>query len=461
MKHTFARQLLNQGIAASKAGHMEDARRLLLQAIELDPNNAQAWMWLSGVADSLGERRHCLEQVLRIDPDNAHARAGLAWLAQQVETKPPTETSLGVPSAQDQPPDAGETCPFCRGSVPAHSLKCSHCERDLVVACPNCAALSDVEETTCRSCGYQLGDFRQGAVYFAHLGDAYLANLKTDRAATAWQRVLEMDADYPKAFLRLGEAQTIKGDHEGAHASFQQAVRRSKDPVAAQLAMGQFFERRHEWDKARQTYERALATDEQSAAAHFALGRLLAEGRALKTAFPHIRRATELDPQHAGAWFLLGQLYEMAQEVRKAIQAYEQAKDVAEDGTPDNREWRARAAARLETLRPSVPPNLALNWSETVRQTASLVLVPALAALVNGGLLPWQIAVEDYLGTLIATLGAYFWISASNLPQNPGMRAMLGQEGLSLPVLRTLIGLFGGLFWSIGLLYILLAPILS
>jgi hypothetical protein len=168
-----------------------------------------------------------------------------------------------------------------------------------------------------------------------------------------------------------------------------------------------------------------------------------------------------LDPTNAGAWYLLGQLYEMAQESRKAIRAYERAVGLTDGRTTGHQEWYARAAARLEALRPSLPPSVALNWPETVRQTAGMVLVPALAALVNGGLRPWQIAPAEVLGIFVAALGAYFWVSASALPRNPGMRGMLGEAGLSQPFLRTSVGVLGGLFWSTGLLYILLSPTLA
>jgi hypothetical protein len=230
--------------------------------------------------------------------------------------------------------------------------------------------------------------------------------------------------------------------------------------VTIHLSLGRIYEKRHQWDEAQNAYEQAVVVDERSADARFALGRLLMEGKALQAAFPHIRRATELAPEHTGAWFLLGQLYEVAQESRRAIQAYERASAVTAGASPDDSEWHQRALERLELLRPSLPSSVALEWPETVRQTAGMVLIPVLAALVNAGLRPWQIAPLDYVGVLVATLGAYFWISASTSPRNPGMRAMLGQDGLSQPMLRTSMGVLGGLFWTTGLLYVLLAPVL-
>jgi hypothetical protein len=75
--------LLQEGIAAARAGQRERACDLLMQVIEQDEENVAAWLWLSGVVDSLEDREVCLENVLTLDPDNEHARRGLAWVQQQ------------------------------------------------------------------------------------------------------------------------------------------------------------------------------------------------------------------------------------------------------------------------------------------------------------------------------------------------------------------------------------------
>ncbi|MBP8003029.1 MAG: hypothetical protein KA314_28060 [Chloroflexi bacterium] len=72
--------LLQQGIQAAKAGDREQARRLLLQLVETDENNEQAWLWLGGVMETWEERRICLENVLALNPDNEVAQRGLARL---------------------------------------------------------------------------------------------------------------------------------------------------------------------------------------------------------------------------------------------------------------------------------------------------------------------------------------------------------------------------------------------
>ena len=47
---------LRQGIAAARAGQQAQAREMLMQVVEIDEENLLAWLWLSGVVDSLEDR---------------------------------------------------------------------------------------------------------------------------------------------------------------------------------------------------------------------------------------------------------------------------------------------------------------------------------------------------------------------------------------------------------------------
>jgi tetratricopeptide (TPR) repeat protein len=79
---------LREGIAAVKAGQNEHAHDLLIRVVAREEQNAQAWLWLSGVVDDLEDRKVCLENVLKIDLGNAAARKGLAWVCQQMQQQP-------------------------------------------------------------------------------------------------------------------------------------------------------------------------------------------------------------------------------------------------------------------------------------------------------------------------------------------------------------------------------------
>lgn len=91
MAQEHARQLLQQGIAAARDNQSEAARELLQRAIQLDPENETAWLWLSSVARDNKERRFCLKQLLALNPDNEHAIKGLRALG--IEMVEPVQDS--------------------------------------------------------------------------------------------------------------------------------------------------------------------------------------------------------------------------------------------------------------------------------------------------------------------------------------------------------------------------------
>ena len=88
--------LLAQGIDALKAGDKARARDLLTRAIQHNPRDERAWLWMSGAVETDWDRRRCLERVLAINPQNAAARRGLASLA-SASTSAPDQTPASPP----------------------------------------------------------------------------------------------------------------------------------------------------------------------------------------------------------------------------------------------------------------------------------------------------------------------------------------------------------------------------
>jgi tetratricopeptide (TPR) repeat protein len=95
---------LQLGIAAFKAGDKVQARFCLLKAVRDDPNNEQAWGWLSNTAETKNERIECLHRVLRINPKNSAAEKVLKELeTNDWVTMAPTNTTQNAVSPVDQP----------------------------------------------------------------------------------------------------------------------------------------------------------------------------------------------------------------------------------------------------------------------------------------------------------------------------------------------------------------------
>ena len=71
---------LEHAVIALKAGHKTEARGLLAQVIQQDPENAQAWLYMAAAVDTTAQRRTCLERVLALDTHHAVAQRALARL---------------------------------------------------------------------------------------------------------------------------------------------------------------------------------------------------------------------------------------------------------------------------------------------------------------------------------------------------------------------------------------------
>lgn len=78
-------EVLQMAIQAARAGRKIEARDLLLELVEVEPRNEMAWMWLSGLVDTLEDRIIACENVLTINPANEKVRAYLAELQRQHE----------------------------------------------------------------------------------------------------------------------------------------------------------------------------------------------------------------------------------------------------------------------------------------------------------------------------------------------------------------------------------------
>src|SRR5688572_7339430 len=76
-------RMLYEGAVAVREGRRADAQGLLLQVIERDEQNEQAWLWLSGAVEDPADQQVALENVLAINPSNTAAREGLTWLKQR------------------------------------------------------------------------------------------------------------------------------------------------------------------------------------------------------------------------------------------------------------------------------------------------------------------------------------------------------------------------------------------
>jgi ABC-type branched-subunit amino acid transport system substrate-binding protein len=108
-KAPTAASLTRLALERIEDGGIEDARRLLAEALDVDPRYEPAWLWFAHIAEDPGERKFALQQALAANPEST-AREQLA-LYQKVDARvpgeleevggPPLPPSIPPPTASD------------------------------------------------------------------------------------------------------------------------------------------------------------------------------------------------------------------------------------------------------------------------------------------------------------------------------------------------------------------------
>jgi hypothetical protein len=133
---TEVQPLLKDGIAAAGAGDIAEAQRLLRRATEVEPDNAEAWLWRARVTENTADKKAFLEKVLQINPNNLDALAAMERIARRE----------GAVTARVNP----ETETFYCTVHPEREtlLRCNRCGRPM---CTECAVQHPVG-LRCREC---------------------------------------------------------------------------------------------------------------------------------------------------------------------------------------------------------------------------------------------------------------------------------------------------------------------
>lgn len=95
-------EVLRRAIQAARGGRKAEARDLLIKLVEVEPQNELAWMWLSGLVDSLEDRIIACENVLTINPANERVRSYLQQLKQRRKTSLEGQNREAARSLLDQ-----------------------------------------------------------------------------------------------------------------------------------------------------------------------------------------------------------------------------------------------------------------------------------------------------------------------------------------------------------------------
>jgi len=171
---------------------------------------------------------------------------------------------------------------------------------------------------------------RFGSIYYS-LGNAFLAQERTEEAIESYRRAIEISPPHPQALIGIGNALLLQGKLEDAATTYRQALR--SDPLLpeAHHALAVALHREHNFDEALVHYQKAIELKPDFAVAHEDLGDLLFDVGRMNDAIAQYRKAIDLAPGMASAYNGLGAALAARGDLEGAVASYRQALDLEPD----------------------------------------------------------------------------------------------------------------------------------
>ena len=170
-----------------------------------------------------------------------------------------------------------------------------------------------------------IAGYGQTAQEYCDTGLDSLGKKMYDEAIVAYQKAIEIDPQYAKAYNGLGATYYYKKMYDEAIAAYQKAIEINPQYVVAYTNLGNAYYTKKMYDEAISAYKNAIETNPQYATAHSNLGGAYYKKGMYDEAIAAYTKAVEINPQYTVAHNGLGNAYYTKKMYDEAISAYKNA----------------------------------------------------------------------------------------------------------------------------------------
>ena len=160
---------------------------------------------------------------------------------------------------------------------------------------------------------------------FYQLGNLYRLAGERERAISAYQLSLDMDARNVAAMNGLGELYLESGQVSKAVSLFKEALKVNPDSVQALVRLGDIYGQLQEWEQSKEYYVKATNLDGTDNAAWFHLAYIQEKRGQLREAVASYKEALKNDSRNADIYYNLGNVQVKLKQMKDAMVSFQGA----------------------------------------------------------------------------------------------------------------------------------------
>jgi len=397
-----AQTFYHDGIVAIKEHKdLEAGRRLLMQALRLEPENDMAWLWLSRALTDRERQIQAVQRALAINPDNSTAHDILERLQKQSNGQAPKTNSA---AAQSVSTSAALITPTSfKAKKPERALLPSQRQQEKIAV-------------LLKKANIQLSD-----------GDE-------EGAIEHYVRILEIQSDHEVALKEAVKNLVKLGYAEDARELITRAIERGTVIPSIYLTAIDLAWRDKDYDAVESLRQRIvrLPTADETLILKV-VNDYVNTGQNDKAALL-MRGVLEDHPDSQKLLLLMGDLQQKLFFPRESMMYYNRAAAIGLK-TKEGKE----ADKRLGQFAPVLTDKERGSVLLAVREVVPFVLFYLLLGWQDAGLNLLKMNLAHWGGVILSAVGGYLLISATSSPQQPALAKFFGgkveQSPLNLPVI--------------------------
>ncbi|MEH2010909.1 tetratricopeptide repeat protein [Nostoc sp.] len=160
---------------------------------------------------------------------------------------------------------------------------------------------------------------------YDNLGNVLYEQKKLDEAITAYQKAIQLDPNYAITYYDLGWALKEQGKLDEAIAAYQKAIQLNPNYADAYNGLGQALKDQGKLNEAIAAYQKAIQLNPNYADAYNSLGIVLKNQKKLDEAIAAYQKSIQLDLKKAYVYNNLGDALKDQGKLNEAIAAYQKA----------------------------------------------------------------------------------------------------------------------------------------